>query len=226
MPTNLEPTAESPGLLTAVSDRLGITPASAFAGALAVVAAAGAGWWALRAPDPPPIESVLPVAGTVTVATPAPTTTTPGPLVIHVDGEVVRPGVHELDDGARVVDAVAAAGGLTDEADRERINLAARVSDGERLWIPAIGEIEPAVVAGSSSGGGAVGASGDFSEPININQANEARLQELPGIGPALAAAIVEHRTDHGPFHSVDELLDVAGIGPTKLAQLRDLAIA
>jgi len=223
MPTNVEPTAGSTGPLAAISDRLGVTPASALAGALAVVAAAGAAWWALRAPDPPPIESVLPAAGTVTVATPVPTTTNPVLLVIHVDGEVVRPGVHELDAGARVVDAVAAAGGLTDDADHERINLAALVSDGERLWIPALGEIEPTVVAGGNSGG-AVGAGGDVSGPININQADETSLQELPGIGPALAAAIVEHRTDHGSFGSVGELLDVAGIGPAKLALLKDLA--
>jgi competence protein ComEA len=224
VPTNLEPTARSPGL-AALADRLGITPASALAGTLAIIAAAGAAWWALRAPDPPPIESVLPAAGTVTVATPPPTSTDPTPLVVHVDGEVIRPGVHELDDGARVVDAVAAAGGLTDNADRERINLAARVSDGERLWIPALGQVEPTVVAGRGGGAGTAGGSGDIPGPIDLNQADEAQLQELPGIGPALAAAIVEHRIDHGPFRSVDELLDVTGIGPSKLAQLRDLAV-
>lgn len=213
-------------MLSVVSDRLGITPASAFAGALAIVAATGAAWWALRAPDPPPVESVLPAAGTITVATPAPTTTDPLVLVVHVDGEVARPGVHELEDGSRVVDAVAAAGGLTDDADLARINLAARLSDGERLWIPAIGEVEPTVVAGSSNGGGVVGAGDGLSGPININLADEASLQELPGIGPALAAAIVEHRTAHGPFRSIDDLLDVTGIGPAKLAQLKDLVVA
>jgi competence protein ComEA len=213
-----------PGLIT-LSDRLGVAPSSILAGVLAVAAAAGAAWWALRAPDPPPVESILPAAGTVTVATPAPSTTAAPRLLVHIEGEVARPGVHELADGARVMDAVAAAGGLTDDADRERINLAARVSDGERLWLPAVGEAEPGVVA--SAGGGDRGPEGESDGgPIDINAADESDLEQLPGIGPALAAAIVGHRNDHGPFRSVDDLLDVSGIGPAKLEQLRDLVVS
>ena len=121
------------------------------------------------------------------------------------------------------MDAVTAAGGLTADADRQRINLAAQVFDGERLWIPAEGEIEPTVVAGAGAGGEDPGGGG--SGPIDINRSDEARLQDLPGIGPALAAAIVEHRADAGPFASIDGLLDVPGIGPAKLEQLRDLAV-
>jgi competence protein ComEA len=209
----------------AVSDRLGLNPSSVIAGALAVLAAAGAVWWALRAPDPPPVESILPAAGSVTIATPAPTTTVPPPMVVHVDGAVNRPGVHELAPGARVIDAVAAAGGTTAAADEHRVNLAAPVVDGQRLWVPAVGEEEPTVVAGSGGGGGGETASDIGSGPVDVNEADETRLQDLPGIGPALAAAIIQYRTDHGPFGTVEDLLDVPGIGPAKLAQLEAQAI-
>lgn len=224
MPSDRESPAQPGRIVGAVSDRLGVTPASVIAGALAVMAAAGAVWWALRAPDPPPVESILPAAGSVTVSTPASTTTVPTPIVVHVDGAVNRPGVHELAPGGRVIDAIAAAGGLTADADEHRVNLAAPVADGQRLWVPAVGEEEPTLVTGSGGGGG--GASGESgSGPIDVNQADETRLQDLPGIGPALAGAIVAYRTDHGPFGTVDDLLDVPGIGPAKLAQLEDLAI-
>jgi len=226
VPSDSESPARPGRTLGAVSDRLGVTPSSVIAGALAVIAAAGAVWWALRAPDPPPVESILPAAESVTIATPAPTTTVPTPMVVHVDGAVNRPGVHELAPGARVIDAVAAAGGTTADADEHRVNLAAPVVDGQRLWVPAVGEEEPTVVAGSGGDGGGGGTAGDVgSGPVDVNQADETRLQDLPGIGPALAAAIIQYRTDHGPFGTVEDLLDVPGIGPAKLAQLEALAV-
>ena len=223
MPSEIEPPELSPGPLESLSDRMGASPASIVGTALAVVAAAAAAWWALRAPDPPPVESVLPVAGTVEVAIPPPTTTEPPPVVVHVDGEVARPGVHELAPGARVVDAVEVAGGLTDDADRARVNLAAPVRDGERLWIPAVGDEEPRVVAGEGDATRSGDADGPLAGPVDLNLAAAAELEQLPGIGPSLAAAIVDHRQRDGPFSSVDGLLAVSGIGPAKLAGLRDL---
>ncbi len=127
--------------------------------------------------------------------------------------------MHELADGARVVDAIDAAGGLTPEADGARINLAALVHDGERIYVPRVGEVVPAVVGGAPAGPGIDGAAG----PVNLNEADEAALDALPGIGPATAAAIIRHRTEIGRFTSVDQLLDVRGIGEAKLEQLRPL---
>ena len=104
------------------------------------------------------------------------------------------------------------------EADGNRINLAAPVTDGERIYVPKVGEEAPPVAVGSSPGSGDV--SGGV---VNLNQADAAALDALPGIGPATAAAIIEHRDRIGRFTSVDQLLDVRGIGEAKLEQLRSL---
>ena len=128
---------------------------------------------------------------------------------------------------SRVADAVEAAGGLTAEADRMRLNLAEPLIDGSRLWVPAVGEAVGAdVVAVTASSGadrGADAGDGRLSTPLNVNTAGAAALEELPGIGPALAAAIIEHRQRHGPFATVDELVEVSGIGPAKLERIRPL---
>jgi competence protein ComEA len=146
--------------------------------------------------------------------------TAPVALVVHVAGAVVAPGIHELGAGARVVDAVEAAGGLTADADAARINLAAPVADGARVYVVAVGEAAPPVAAGGepTDGGDAAPAG-----PVNINTADAAALDALPGVGPATAAAILEHRSKIGSFTSVDQLLDVPGIGEAKLEALRDL---
>ena len=152
----------------------------------------------------------------------------PGRIVVDVVGAVARPGLHELPAASRIADAVAAAGGLTPEADRMRLNLAEPLSDGARLWVPEVGESAgPEVVsvtAGAGNGGRAGAAGGRAGAPLNVNTADAAALEELPGIGPALAAAIVEHRRQSGPFTTVDELVEVSGIGPAKLEQIRPLA--
>lgn len=215
-------------LIGSFADRLGLSPWSVVVGTLSVVAAAVAGWWAFAAPAPPPVEEVLPrvddVAPVVTVTgAPVVSATT---IIVHVDGAVTRPGVHELAADARVVDAIDAAAGLLAEADRERLNLAAPVLDGQRVWIPRMGEEEPTVVAihggvpasDSDPGGGAAG-------PVDLNRADQAALETLPGIGPSIAGAIIEHREREGPFERVDDLLEVAGIGPTRMAQLEPLVI-
>jgi competence protein ComEA len=141
-------------------------------------------------------------------------------LVVHAAGAVVVPGVHRLPGGSRVQDVLAAAGGPTPDADLDRVNLAAPVVDGERVWIPRMGEEAPPLAPGGSP---APAAGAPTAGPVDLNTATAEQLDTLPGIGPATAAAIIEHRERNGPFRSVDELLDVPGIGDAKLAQLRDL---
>ena len=142
--------------------------------------------------------------------------------VVHVDGAVSFPGVHELTAGARVVDAIEAADGLLPQADRSRLNLAAPLSDGQRVWVPAIGEEEPAVV--DMAGGLVTSVSGDSSGGlVNVNTSDLAGLERLPGIGPSIAGAIIRHREEHGPFGRIEDLLGVPGIGPARLEQLKPL---
>ena len=208
----------------ALADRLGVSPATVVLGAAGLVAAALGGWWALRPPAGPETEEILPAADAVPISIPAPAPA--APIVVHVDGAVARPGVHELPAGSRVVDAVEAAGGLTAAAEGARLNLAEPLGDGARLWVPAVGEQqEPQVVSATPGAGGAgAGPGGAGPATVNINTADAGALQALPGIGPALAAAIVEHRERAGPFASVDDLAKVAGIGPAKLERVRSLA--
>jgi len=142
-------------------------------------------------------------------------------------GAVRAPGIVRVRAGARVVDAIAAAGGATADADLARLNLAAPLSDGARVAVPAVGRpppaLDPGAVSGTPAASGAAGASGATSGPVNINTATAEELDQLPGIGPTTAAAIVSDRGAHGPFASVDDLQRVRGIGPSKLEQLRDL---
>ena len=139
-----------------------------------------------------------------------------------------RPGVVTLPATARVLDAIRAAGGATAGADLVRLNLAAKLGDGARVAVPVVGQAPPAVdptaVSGAAdpTGDGATASGGEPGAPINVNSASEAQLEALPGIGPTLAAAIVEERRRNGPFRSADDLTRVHGIGPGRLAQLRD----
>jgi competence protein ComEA len=175
-------------------------------------------WWVLRPPVAVAPESLLPVVSSAPAAA-APGTSdasgVPPTVVVHVAGAVARPGVLHLPEGARVVDAVEAAGGAAPDADLDRVNLAAPIADGARVLVPRAGEAATAV-EGDLTAGGVEG-------PLDLNLATEGQLDELPGIGPATAAAIVEYRERHGPFATVDSLVDVPGIGDAKLAQLRDL---
>ena len=142
-----------------------------------------------------------------------------GQLVVHVAGAVVDPGVHEVRQGGRVVDAVDAAGGPSDDADLDALDLAAKVTDGERIYVPHDGEVPAGAVVDGGGGGGSGGTGGD--SPIDLNAASAEDLDKLPGVGPSLADAIVEYRRRHGPFQSIDQLLDVPGIGDAKLASIR-----
>jgi len=142
---------------------------------------------------------------------------TPSPLRVHVTGAVAHPGVLRLPPDSIVADAIAAAGGSTDLAQLEALNLAAPVHDGDRILVPA-GPVD--LPAGSDRS--PVATELDAVQ-IPLNRATAAELDLLPGIGPSLANAIVEYRQTHGPFDTVDQLLDVPGIGPSKLAAIRDL---
>jgi competence protein ComEA len=155
---------------------------------------------------------------TVTVdATPSTTDAEAGGLVyVHVSGAVLRPGLYALGEDARVVDAVAAAGGFTDDAVRGAVNLARLLSDGEQLHAPVIGELPPA----SGPGDGAASAADGR---VNLNTADLAQLDTLPRIGAAMAQRIVDWRTQNGRFTSVEDLLAVPGIGDKMLETLRDL---
>ncbi|CAN5576517.1 hypothetical protein BH24ACT4_BH24ACT4_16040 [soil metagenome] len=203
---------------------------------VAAILAAGVAAWLLR-PAPAPFEETLPTASSEPVAAGAtpggsepvgPTTTAvPTEVVAHAAGAVARPGIYRLDPTARVDDLVRAAGGLAPDADGARLNLAAPLTDGARVYVPRVGEEAPPEVAGPDvPAGGGQGASPDESSdaPININTADEAALDELPGVGPAIAGAIVTYRTENGAFSSFDELLDVRGIGEAKLADITPLA--
>jgi len=152
----------------------------------------------------------------VAVATPAEggsLVVTPEVVVLHVHGAVVEPGIVELPLGSRVVDAIAAARGPSDDADLGAVNLARVVADGEQLYVPRIGEVPP-----PSAGGGGTDAQGR----VNLNTADASALETLAGVGPALAARIIAWREQNGPFRSVDELIAVSGIGAKILDGLRD----
>ena len=139
------------------------------------------------------------------------------PLLVHVLGAVARPGLVELSAGARVVDAVAAAGGFTAEADPAGVNLARPVVDGEQLVVLAVGQAPPPAAGGASGG---TGPSGDGL--VHLNTADVAALDTLPRIGPALAQRIIDWREANGPFTSVDQLSEVTGIGDAIFAGLVD----
>lgn len=142
-------------------------------------------------------------------------------LTVYVVGAVQSPGVLVVPPGARVADAVAAAGGASPDADLRRINLAAKVVDSQQIDVPRVGE--PATASPSSGATGPCGVSGGATAPIDLNTATPEQLETLPGVGPATATAIVAHRDAHGPFRRVDDLDEVRGIGPARMEQLRPL---
>lgn len=145
------------------------------------------------------------------VTIPPSTTTTPTEVVVHVAGSVLRPGLYHRPSGDRVADLLDAAGGPLDEADLDRLNLAERLLDGVRIWVPSVEEpLDPLPTPGAGN------------IPVDLNRATAVQLESLTGVGPSLAAAILDHRGRFGPFASVDDLLAVSGIGPAKLAGLSD----
>ena len=145
-----------------------------------------------------------------------------GVVTVHVVGQVRRPGVVELTAGSRVGDAVERAGGALRGADLGEVNLARVLVDGEQIRVPKPGESVPAAgPAGPSGPSGAPGSGTGQGGLVNLNSASAAELEELPGVGPVLAQRIVDWRTEHGRFASVDELAEVSGIGEKMFAQLQ-----
>jgi competence protein ComEA len=232
LPLRPQLTARFPATATLLARR----PAALVAMGLSALVVAASAWWFVRPAPHPPIETILPLAAgaasgasapagsPAAASAPAGGTTAAASLVVHVVGAVRAPGVVRLAAGSRALDAVAASGGLLPDADVARINLAARLVDGQRVLVPRVGEpTAPPVLDGSANGADGAGAAPSVAAPLHLNDATEAQLDQLPGVGPATAAAIVAHRTANGPFRSVDGLADVRGIGPAKLEQLRPL---
>ncbi|HEX7298996.1 MAG TPA: ComEA family DNA-binding protein, partial [Solirubrobacteraceae bacterium] len=146
--------------------------------------------------------------------------------LVHVAGAVRRPGVYRLRDGERVQDAVRRAGGARHGADLNAINLAAKVADGQQVVVPrrgAAGAVSAAGGPASPAGGSPAeaGAGGGAQPPVSLNSATAEQLDTLDGVGPATAQKILDWRQQHGGFRSVDDLSEVPGIGPKKLAALR-----
>ena len=139
-------------------------------------------------------------------------------LTVHVAGAVNSPGLYRLNEGSGVADALGRAGGPAQGAVLDDINLAARLTDGEKVMVP-----RQAVPADGNAAEATAATGSTSSSRVNINTASEAQLDVLPGVGPALAARIVQYRDKNGPFSSVDELDNVSGIGPSKLDSLKDL---
>lgn len=177
-----------------------------------VVAAAlgGAALWYVRSLPQPVAIRAEPVAAPSASASPA-------LLIVHVAGWVQREGVYELPEGSRVIDALDAAGGPRKGAALSALNLAALLTDGQQVLVGKETAAPPGDVteAGSDPAGGTA--------LVNINSAGVEELETLPGIGEVLAATIVQYREEHGPFTSVDQLVDVSGIGEVTLEELRDL---
>ncbi len=171
-------------------------------------------------------------------STPSDTSAEPNPeplssLVVHVSGAVLNSGVYRLAEGSRVADAIEQAGGATSNADLDALNLAEVLTDGQKVYVPRKGEMPPpAVITSAGSGSSArIPSSGRVSTPassaprfpIDLNRASAKELEALPGIGEVIAQRIVEYRQRNGPFRSVDELMNVRGIGPKKMESIRPL---
>lgn len=146
--------------------------------------------------------------------------------LVHVLGAVAAPGVYELGPNARVVDAIAAAGGLTEDADTAQINLARPAVDGEQIYVPKVGEtppIAPDVAAEPGANGSSNGGSSGSGGLVNLNTASAIELETLPRIGPAMAQRIIDYRDANGGFSSIDQLKDISGIGEATFEQLKPL---
>jgi len=155
---------------------------------------------------------------------------TEAPLVVDVTGAVPRPGVYEFPKGARVKDAVQAAGGLLAEADKSSINLAAPLEDGKQLHIPYLSGLEPTpspfnFAPGIGGAGGSNGGASNFNngQLIDINNATATELESLPSIGSVLAQRIIDFRNEFGPFFAIEDIMFVDGIGPEIFDDIKDL---
>ncbi len=138
-------------------------------------------------------------------------------IVVHITGEINKPGVIELEEGARVIDAIKVAGGTTSKADLTQINLAYALRDGQKIYIPNVEDQNKEIEHITT----------DFENntkagKININMANEKELQELPGVGPSIATKIIKYREENGGFENIEDLQKIKGIGKAKYDELKD----
>ncbi|HEX2051281.1 MAG TPA: ComEA family DNA-binding protein [Actinomycetota bacterium] len=187
---------------------------AALLAALAAVVALGALLWARN----PPARIAPPATAPVAAARRAESAR--APLLVHVAGAVRRPGLYELEPGARVADALDAAGGAGRGADVDALNLADEVSDGAKVYVPRRSETPP-TGAPATTAAAPVPSASPSAPAVDVNAADQAALETIPGIGPVKAAAIVSHRDAHGPFASLADLLDVTGVGPATLESMR-----
>ncbi|HTG48044.1 MAG TPA: ComEA family DNA-binding protein [Actinomycetota bacterium] len=209
----------------AIRERLDALSRAELAGLVAVIALtiAGAGLWYVRS-LPRPVDVAMSTAPPIVAAVSgapasgaafgsASVSPSPAELIVDVAGLVRRPGVYTFPPGSRVIDAIHRAGGPLPKADLSVLNLAAPLTDGTQILV---GDGSGAPASGSSgTSGGVPGAL------VNINTASESELEALNGVGPVTANAIIQYRTEHGPFATVDDLLNVSGIGPATLEDLR-----
>ena len=215
------------GPAVAIRERLDALSRAELAGLVAVIVVTivGAGLWYVRS-LPRPVDvalSTAPSAPFGATGPPAPgalasasasMSASPAQLVVDVAGLVRRPGVYTFPAGSRVIDAIRRAGGPSPRADLSTLNLAAPLTDGTQI---VVGDGSAAPVPGTPGTSG-VAVPGS---PVNINAATEPELEALTGVGPVTANAIIQYRTEHGPFATVDDLLNVSGIGPATLEELR-----
>ncbi|MCO5992435.1 ComEA family DNA-binding protein [Actinoallomurus rhizosphaericola] len=198
-------------------------------GLLAALVAGAYLWWSRPEAQPVPAAVVSPAAHRAAPAgasSPAPGLSTASappavsgsPVLVDVGGKVRRPGVVSLPAGARVIDAIKAAGGVRPGARTGTLNLARRVVDGEQILVGVDATPAPAIAPGAPSGAASPGG-----VPLDLNTASAAQLDQLPGVGPVLAQRIVDYRTQHGAFRSVEELRQVSGIGTAKFGDLKGL---
>jgi len=207
---------------------------------LSLIAVALAGWWLLRVPPPPPEDSI-PIASTATTLSFA--VSSPQKieldekldreldaelateLTVHIAGAVKTPGVYQLHIGARINDGVVAAGGATAQADLDSVNLAMLLSEGEQIYIPKRNDkphiiVQPRFTSSNNLNSSNSATNNELQISININTATAIELEQLAGVGPSTAKAIIEFRQKNGGFKTVEDLLNVRGIGPAKLSEI------
>lgn len=207
-----------------IGDRVASLSRSELVGLVVVVAVTlgGAGLWYTRSlpkpvavqAAPAPAVAAAGASGAVGVSP----TPSPAPVFVDVAGWVRHPGVYEFATGQRVIDAVDAAGGARPGADLTSLNLAAPLTDGTQILVSK----ESVVAAGGGTTLPGVTPGGTGGTVVNINTASATELETLSGVGEVIAAAIVDYRTQNGPFTSVDQLEDVSGIGPATMEEIRD----
>lgn len=162
-------------------------------------------------PVQPPTPADTPPSGQAPAGSAEATAAAMAEVTVYVSGEVAKPGIVRLPEGSRVVDAVEKAGGMSGEADANALNLARLLVDGEHILVPRPGQpvrVEEAADA-----------------PVSLSTASAQELEELPGVGPSLAEKIIKHREENGPFSSVEDLMNVKGIGEAKLAEIAEHAV-